>query len=208
MSGSSRGYLDNQIRRCNRNLLITIIGVGLLWCAAIWWLESNVVYAIMLSVLGVALCFLWYSIVFARRRDYGIHPMIKRLNRFGDSTVAVNSINNSGQGRRWGKFNLLSDWFAIPSFLDCKFLYKKELVWAYEKGTTTTTHYRLNFIIPLGSSTSTSRSVVMHFRCVQKKADGSVVAKPKVYEVKDIVDPQSFLLEIHATAPQARIGYK
>jgi hypothetical protein len=148
-------FIGQQIRRCNRNLLIAniIFLLAVITCAAAsahyvgaeegWW------------TLGIGSPFLmlagWNLSKWKKRAwEFTCHPICKRLARFGtveqviqqiEAAILINPVEEIAGVR------LSGPWLFKPSAFGLTCFYVPDLVWVYRKVTT----HSVNFI-PVGQS--------------------------------------------------------
>ncbi len=148
-------FIGQQIRRCNRNLLIANL---LLLVAAIayasmidyvgdwWWALAIDVPFLLLATWNLSK---WKK----RARDYTCHPICKRLARLGtleqvikqiEAAILMNPVENIAGVKLFGP------WLFKPKFFGLTCFHGPDIVWVYKK----VTQHSINFI-PTGKSFAT-----------------------------------------------------
>jgi len=148
-------FIGQQIRRCNRNLLIAnvVLLCTVIICAAMsayylatedgWWTLG--IGSPFLSLAGWNLS-KWKK----RARDYTCHPICKRLACFGTVEQVIQQIEAAilmNPVEKIAGVRLFGPWLFKPSILSLTCFYVPDLVWVYRKVTT----HSVNFI-PVGQS--------------------------------------------------------
>jgi hypothetical protein len=148
-------FIGQQIRRCNRNLLIAniiFLFAGITFAAACalfvgaeegWW------------TLGIGSPFLllagWNLSKWKKRAwDYNCHPICKRLACFGTVEQVIQQIEAAillNPVEKIAGVRLSGPWLFKPSAFGLTCFYVPDLVWVYRKVTT----HSVNFI-PVGQS--------------------------------------------------------
>jgi hypothetical protein len=145
-------FIGQQIRRCNRNLLIAniIFLFAIIAFASIfdyreggWWSLSISVPMLLLAAWNLSK---WKK----RARDYTCHPICKRLACFGTVEQVIQQIEAAilmNPVEKIAGVRLFGPWLFKPSILGLTCFYVPDLVWVYKKVTT----HSVNFI-PVGQS--------------------------------------------------------
>ncbi len=145
-------FIERQIRRCNRNLLIAnlvVVGVVIAYASAFNYKEegwSSLVVSVPLFLLAAWNFVKWKN----RTQDFTCHPVCKRLSRFGaledvvqqiETAVRSNSMENTAGTMVFGPWLFKKTLFGVKCFRI------PDLVWLYKK----VTKHSVNFI-PAGTS--------------------------------------------------------
>jgi hypothetical protein len=147
-------FIGQQIRRCNRNLLIAnlvLLGAGITYTSVgmfdyteeWWWALGIAVPLLFLATWNLSK---WKK----RARDYTCHPICKRLARFGTVEQVIQQIEAAiltSPTQIIAGVKLFGPWLFKKSFFGLKCFHIPDIVWVYEK----VTKHSVNFI-PTGKS--------------------------------------------------------
>lgn len=156
------GYLAKRIRQTCFNRIAQGIGfiVGGVGVGAFlgWYMAGQAVLiyrvgaAVLVLVCVFALVAGVYEIVDAVRclLAPARHPLYKLLARYGDARAIADGIEQelaTGQEKlRFPHAIVLRDWILNTSFLEIMPIYRRDIIWAYQRQTTT----RINGVVPVG----------------------------------------------------------
>ncbi|MEA4878871.1 hypothetical protein SDC9_42721 [bioreactor metagenome] len=147
-------FVGNQIRRCNRNLLVTIILIALVFIAMASFSYTDP--AVTWIILGSGIVILLYPIICYLRQinSFSNHPVMKTLRKYDGLPELLHAIDEEVKSassiKPSGKLILTPNWAICLTMYGIKIVNLTELVWVYPKKTTHT----VNFILPLYSSNS------------------------------------------------------
>jgi len=145
-------FIGQQIRRCNRNLLITnllLLGAAITYASMIhyvgdwWWALAIDVPLLLLATWNLSK---WKK----RAWDYTCHPICKRLARFGTLEQVIQEIEAAiltNPVERIAGVKLFGPWLFKPKFFGLTCFHVPDIVWVYKK----VTRHSINFI-PTGKS--------------------------------------------------------
>jgi hypothetical protein len=145
-------FIGQQIRRCNRNLLITnllLLGAAIMYASMIdyvgdwWWALAIDVPLLLLATWNLSK---WKK----RAWDYTCHPICKRLARFGTLEQVIQEIEAAiltNPVERIAGVKLFGPWLFKPKFFGLTCFHVPDIVWVYKK----VTRHSINFI-PTGKS--------------------------------------------------------
>jgi len=145
-------FIGQQIRRCNRNLLITnllLLGAAITYASMIdyvgdwWWALAIDVPLLLLATWNLSK---WKK----RAWDYTCHPICKRLARFGTVEQVIQQIEAAilmNPVEKIAGVRLFGPWLFKPRFFGLTCFHVPDIVWVYKK----VTQHSINFI-PTGKS--------------------------------------------------------
>jgi hypothetical protein len=145
-------FIGQQIRRCNRNLLITnllLLGAAITYASMIdyvgdwWWALAIDVPLLLLATWNLSK---WKK----RAWDYTCHPICKRLARFGTLEQVIQEIEAAilmNPVEKIAGVRLFGPWLFKPRFFGLTCFHVPDIVWVYKK----VTQHSVNFI-PTGKS--------------------------------------------------------
>jgi hypothetical protein len=145
-------FIGRQIRRCNRNLLITnllLLGAAITYASMIdyvgdwWWALAIDVPLLLLATWNLSK---WKK----RAWDYTCHPICKRLARFGTLEQVIQEIEAAilmNPVEKIAGVRLFGPWLFKPRFFGLTCFHVPDIVWVYKK----VTQHSINFI-PTGKS--------------------------------------------------------
>lgn len=147
-------FVGNQIRRCNRNLLVTIILIALIFIAmaSFPYTDPEVIWI----MIGAGIVILLYPVICYLRQinSFSNHPVMRTLRKYDNLPELLHAINEDVKSestiKSSSKLILTPNWAICLTMYGTKIVNLTELVWVYPKKTTHT----VNFIIPLYSSNS------------------------------------------------------
>jgi hypothetical protein len=145
-------FIGQQIRRCNRNLLITnllLLGAAITYASMIdyvgdwWWALAIDVPLVLLTTWNLSK---WKK----RAWDYTCHPICKRLAHFGTVEQVIQQIEAAlltNPVEKIAGVKLFGAWLFKPRFFGLTSFHVPDIVWVYKK----VTQHSINFI-PTGKS--------------------------------------------------------
>jgi hypothetical protein len=205
--------MEKQISRCNRNTLLAVIVVALIFLVGfswlVFWWPTLLVYLFGIVLLGWAL-----KAALNRRANLYTHPDMKSLNRFGvplsdvirdiDSEVRRGVIIYEALGTL-----VTPNWIIKPSMFGVEVFHNTEFMWIYPdvvvyKGTLWSSR-RPAVVVRVFKKRMTSKVITQGANINRQFIDD--YSKDQIELFVNEENEQKLLMKIHQHAPWVIVGF-
>jgi hypothetical protein len=162
-------YIDSQINRINRNILITVVIIVIVFSAITWLIYNDngfsLIFFIFLTITIIPVITGIYKYKRIKSNLYN-HSIIKYLIRYGNPLTIKSQIDQEAKNNQISisKLTFTPNWIFYPKLYKLRIINKTELIWVYKK--ITRTKHSVNFV-PVG--TTYSYAVVFYYFNENKK---------------------------------------
>lgn len=194
-----KGLFENQVKKCNTNLLILNILLSIFLLLIFSFFLKKIDLTLIIFILLLLIPIYFFYKLYERFFDYRNHPLYTKFLRFDNPQKIENLIENELKNKvilSQNGFTLTEHWIIQESWFDFFVISYTEILWVYIKET----KHSVNFI-----PTGTTYSIQIRYRLINTHNPHDTIMEIDFQSSKE--EASNCFLIIQNNAPWAFFGF-